>query len=194
MYKKAIGGDWVALPLEGINKAFSMNPGFNNNQATITIGEDPLNSAAEVPYVAFNRFIYYLPGDSDTWVLGCEYPMGTEIYVIIGVASSGGAGTAVAATTSSSTARSVVTTLMQKVGLAPQVVEAADNEGAYLYVGTGTGIYGQLIAPSAELSTPGSETAGSRSILIPVAGAIAGIVAACAVVFIIKRRLSHRTP
>ncbi len=194
VYKKAIGGDWVALPLEGINKAFSMNPGFNNNQATITIGEDPLNSAAEVPYVAFNRFIYYLPGDSDTWVLGCEYPMGTEIYVIIGVASSGGAGTAVAATTSSSTARSVVTTLMQKVGLAPQVVEAADNEGAYLYVGTGTGIYGQLIAPSAELSTPGSETAGSRSILIPVAGAIAGIVAACAVVFIIKRRLSHRTP
>ena len=197
VYKKAIGGDWVALPIEGLNKAFSMNPGFNNMQATITIGEDPLNSEAEVPYVALNRFIYYLPSDSAEWVLGCEYPMGTEIYVIIGVASSSGAGTEVAATTSSSTAKSVVTTLMEKVGLAPQVVEAADNEGAYLYVGTGTGVYGQFIAPSdstTDSATPGSETAGSRSILIPVAGAIAGVVAACAVVFILKRRLSHRTP
>ena len=193
VYKKAIGGDWVALPIEGLNKAFSMNPGFNNNQATITIGEDPLNSEAEVPYVAFNRFIYYLPNNYDKWVLGCEYPMGTEIYVIIGVASSSGAGTMDTAMTSSSKAETVVTAFMEKVGLAPQAVEAADNEGAYLYVGTGTGIYGQFIAPSAALGTTGSETPGSRSILIPVAGAIAGIIAACGVMYLLKKRHSQKT-
>ncbi len=197
VYKKAVGGDWEVLPLGGLNKAFSMNPSFNNNQATITIGEDPANSEAEVPYVAFNRFIYYLPDNGDKWLLGCEYPMGTEIYVIVGVASSGGVGTRAATVATSSKAETVVTAFLERVGLAPQTVAAADDEGAYLYVGTGTGIYGQFISASAGTSESDSgTTGGSRSILIPVAGAVAGIaviVAACGVVILLKKRHSQKS-
>jgi nitrate reductase gamma subunit len=43
------------------------------------------------------------------------------------------------------------------------------------------------------LSTTGSETPGSRSILIPVAGAIAGIIAACGVMYLLKKRHSQET-
>lgn len=195
VYRKAIEGDWEALPIEGLNKAFNMCPGFERNQAAITVGEDPTNSESEIPYVAFNRFIYYLPEDSTEWVLGCEYPMGTEIYVIVGVTSFDDAGSEDVVTTSSSTAEKVLTAFMGKVGLAPQIATAAEDQGAYVYVGTGTGLYGQTIASTAsKTADPG--TPGSRSILIPVAGAIAGIVvivAACGVAVLLKKRHSPKT-
>jgi hypothetical protein len=121
--------------------------------------------------------------------------MGTEIYVIVGVTSFDDAGSEDVVTTSSSTAEKVLTAFMGKVGLAPQIATAAEDQGAYVYVGTGTGLYGQTIASTAsKTADPG--TPGSRSILIPVAGAIAGIVvivAACGVAVLLKKRHSPKT-
>jgi len=180
VYKRDANGGWLALPLDGLNKSFNMHWGFDHNQATITIGEDPQNSEAEVPYVAFNRFIYYMPDGYNDWVLGTEYPLGTEIYVIIGVTSAG-----VEEEPAEDDSETEIVSVLRSIGLAPQVAAAAaEDSGAYLYVGTGTGIYGQMITPSSDL-TYGP---GSASWMI-IVGAIAGAVAAAGVGYYLKKKI-----
>jgi len=183
VYKRGTNGSWQALPFDGLNKAFNMHWGFDHNQASIAIGEDPQNSEAEVPYVAFNRFIYYMPDGYNDWVLGTEYPLGTEIYVIIGITSNDNAEADETPEVEDS-ADSGIMSALRTIGLAPQVAAAADDSGAYLYVGTGTGIFGQMITPSTDLIY------GSRSnTWMIIVGAVAGAVAAGGAAFYLKKKV-----
>jgi len=194
VYKRDISGNWKALPFDGLNKAFNMHWGFDHNKATITIGQDPQNSEAEVPYVAFNRFIYYMPDGYNDWVLGNEYPLGTEIYVIIGVTSQEASDeTADEDETlfieDTSANDSALMSALRTIGLAPQKASAATevDNGAYLYVGTGTGIYGQFITPSAE----GYSNVDSATTTIPWTTiiAIVGVIAATGAVLYLKKNV-----
>ena len=191
VYKKPLGGEWKILSIDGLNKAYNMHHYFDNNQGAMTVGPDPLDSTVEIPYVAFNRFIYYLPDGANEWVLGSEYPLGTEIYVIVSMPLSeemsiNPASPAEGASTDLSGGdSSVLASLKGFFDLTPKTVCAAESEGAYLYVGTGTGLYGQLIVKQAGI---GGSSVGSGSVLgLGIIIVSAAIVSARTIVFILGR-------
>ena len=158
VYQRSLGGEWTTLPIKGLNDAHVMDWHWDFNQEVMTVGEDPADSSSEVPYVAYNRFIYYLPEGSAGWVLGCEYPAGTEIYTMVGLVSS--------ASTAS--------------------VEPAADDGAYVYVGTGTGLYGQMMTASEYEEFVSS--AGGYSLSKIIAGVVAVVVMGGVGRFLIMRR------
>ena len=175
VYTKALGDDWEALPLDGLNRVFRMHCHFDFDREVLTVGQDPVDSTAEVPYIAYNRFIYYLPDGSDEWVLGIEYPAGTEIYTMVGVLDSAGINADMASP-------------------AEEVEE--EEEGAYLYVGTGTGMYGQIIVPTEDQSDSSGTVWGlPLGLIIGVAVGVVAMIGICSAgTFFIWRRSNRRTP
>jgi hypothetical protein len=140
VYQKELGGDWAALPMKGLNKSQSFHHHFDEVKEVITVGQDPFDPTLEIPFVGFNKYLYYLPGlaedgeeegnttDDREWIKGYVYPAGTEIHVIVGVAD----------TASETEAAS----LDQSPSASPAYPYEVTS---VMYLGTGTGVYEQPI-------------------------------------------------
>ena len=132
VYEKESGGSWTALTTTGLTLTGGAQTG------AVTAGPGLEDSALEIPYVAYGKYIYYLPVDASSWMLGYEYPEGTIINVITGsmVSAAGGASTAT----------------------------TAASDDASIYVGTGTGLYTQVIGAAEEQP----EEQGDSEVTVPV--------------------------
>ncbi|MDY6833201.1 MAG: hypothetical protein SVY53_00145 [Chloroflexota bacterium] len=147
VFKKAIGGAWTALTMKGLNRSQSFHHHYSEATEVISVGQDPFDADAEVPYVGFNKYLYYLPSnvDGDTesesgddveeeWVLGYKYPAGTIINVIAEVMDSTASGAGI-------------------------VLPVTEEEEAVMYLGTGVGVYAQpMSAASTEIDIPEGST------------------------------------
>ena len=150
VYKKILGGSWTALTMKGLNKSQSFHHGYEEAKEVIAVGKDPFDVSEEIPYVGFNKYLYYLPSEGETetagdtgtasaseleWVLGYKYSAGTMINVI-------------------------ATILNDTASGASLVLPAAEDDEAVIYLGTGVGVYEQpMTAASVELDMPEGDTA-----------------------------------
>ena len=160
VYEKASGEEWTAMTTDGLLES------CNSSQGCVTVGIDPEDGDAEIPYVAYERFVYYLPDGADEWTQGYEYPAGTRINVIVGTTPA--------------------------AGIAANIASPAEEETtSTVYVGTGTGLYGHNITASIVDNDDSNSEGGGG---LPLAAIIGGAVGAAALLgggtFLLIRRRS----